>query len=53
MAKRYCPGVPSIVLGLKADLRPDFPTLRLGFLKESTAFTVGQVCHMTTEHSRD
>ncbi|KAI7782296.1 hypothetical protein LA080_013702 [Diaporthe eres] len=42
VAQRYCPGVPSIVLGLKADLRPHFPTLRLGFLKESTAFTVGQ-----------
>lgn len=50
MAQRYCPGVPSIVLGLKADLRPNFPTLRLGFLKESTAFTVGQVCHLTPEY---
>ncbi|KKY32629.1 putative ras family gtp-binding protein rho1p [Diaporthe ampelina] len=42
VAQRYCPGVPSIVLGLKSDLRPNFPTLRLGFLQESTAFTVGQ-----------
>ncbi|POS79949.1 hypothetical protein DHEL01_v201657 [Diaporthe helianthi] len=42
VAQTYCPDVPTIVLGLKADLRPDFPTLRLGFLKESTAFTVGQ-----------
>lgn len=50
MAQRYCPGVPSIVLGLKADLRPNFPTLRLGFLKESTAFTVGQVYHLTPEY---
>ncbi|KAI3394552.1 hypothetical protein diail_2543 [Diaporthe ilicicola] len=40
--QKYCPGVPSIILGLKTDLRPNFPTLRLGFLNESIASTVGQ-----------
>ncbi|KAL1883942.1 hypothetical protein Daus18300_000050 [Diaporthe australafricana] len=40
--ERHCPAVPRVLLGLKADLRPNFPTLRLCFLKESIASTVEQ-----------
>lgn len=49
MAQKHCPDVPAIVLGLKTELRPNFPALRLGFLKESTAFTVGQVRPLNLE----
>ncbi|KAK7735237.1 hypothetical protein SLS53_007627 [Cytospora paraplurivora] len=43
--KVFCTGAPVILLGLKADLRPAYPTLKLRFLEEEdepTAATVGQ-----------
>ncbi|ROV93013.1 hypothetical protein VPNG_09425 [Cytospora leucostoma] len=43
--KVFCTGAPVILLGLKSDLRPAYPTLKLRFLEEEdepTAATVGQ-----------
>lgn len=42
-AERYCTGAPTILLGLKTDLRMSFPSLRLTHLKEPTQVSTGQV----------
>ncbi|KAF3765505.1 hypothetical protein M406DRAFT_78309, partial [Cryphonectria parasitica EP155] len=41
-AERYCPSAPVILVGLKCDLRRDYPTLKLNFLNEPTATARGQ-----------
>lgn len=43
-AERYIPSAPVILAGLKADLRPSFPTLKLAHLNEPDATSIGQVC---------
>lgn len=40
-----CENVPIVLVGLKKDLRPFCPTLRLRFLNEPVAVTQGQVCY--------
>lgn len=42
-AERYCTGAPTILLGLKTDLRMSFPSLRLTHLREPTQVSTGQV----------
>lgn len=42
-AERYVPSAPVILVGLKADLRPSFPTLKLAHLNEPNATSIGQV----------
>lgn len=42
-AERYIPSAPVILAGLKADLRPLFPTLKLAHLNEPDATSIGQV----------
>ncbi|KAJ4424235.1 hypothetical protein N0V82_001101 [Gnomoniopsis sp. IMI 355080] len=41
-AERYCTGAPTILLGLKIDLRMPFPSLRLAHLKEPKQTSTGQ-----------
>ncbi|PSR97317.1 hypothetical protein BD289DRAFT_480168 [Coniella lustricola] len=43
VASRHCPGTPVVLVGLKDDLRSEWPTLRLNFLPhERTAIARGQ-----------